>query len=301
MKTHTLLLSLFTIASAASAQEAKTATHTDISIGGVPKVRYMHAYDTSTKDTTFNTYKVYHHVFAPEGHKEQFLTKEIEGQFPHHRGIFYGFSKLKHAGKSYDLWHMNRGEEQVHRAFSKNEETDDAITQTAEIDWNDTGKKTMFKESRTIKLHKNAGDAWLLADFTNKLTAVDGDVELNGDPEHAGFQFRPNRLVGENKSAQYTFPTEKKPDLKKEKDQPWVAMTFDLEGKKYTVQLMRHPDNPKNSTWSAYRDYGRFGYYFVHTIKDKESLIIHNRIRITPGEAPSRDELQAQYDAYVKG
>jgi hypothetical protein len=301
MKTQILLISLsFLITASAQDNKPAATTHTDISVDGTPKVRYMHAYDTSTKDTTFNTYKVYHHVFAPEDHKEQFLTKEIKGQFPHHRGIFYGFSKLKHAGKSYDLWHMNKGEEQVHREFSKNEETDDAIIQTAEIDWNDSSKKTMLKESRTLMLHKKPEGAWLLADFTNELRAVNGDVELNGDPEHAGFQFRPNRLVGENKSAKYTFPTEKTPDLKKEKDQQWVAMTFDLEGKKYTVQLMRHPGNPKNSTWSAYRDYGRFGYYFVHTVKDKESLTIHNRIRITKGEAPSRETLQAQYDAYVK-
>ena len=43
----------------------------------------------------------------------------------------------------------------------------------------------------------------MLVDFTSELTAAHGAVELGGDPEHAGIQFRPSQKVAENKSGRY--------------------------------------------------------------------------------------------------
>ena len=34
-----------------------------------------------------------------------------------------------------------------------------------------------------------------------------------------------------------------------------------LNGKKYSVVFLNHPDNPKGAHISAYRDYGRFGIF----------------------------------------
>ena len=42
-----------------------------------------------------------------------------------------------------------------------------------------------------------------------------------------------------------------------------IAEANEVAGKKYTVQHMTHPENPKGSKYSAYRDYGRFGNFFV--------------------------------------
>ena len=60
--------------------------------------------------------------------------------------------------------------------------------------------------------------------------------------------------------------------------------------------MMRHRGNPKNSVWSAYRDYGRFGNFWVDTIPDGKTLSWTYRIRITEGEAPAREVLQKQFD-----
>ncbi len=47
--------------------------------------------------------------------------------------------------------------------------------------------------------------AYLQVDVHSELTAPVADVELNGDPEHAGCQFRPSQAVAKNKSAKYLF------------------------------------------------------------------------------------------------
>jgi hypothetical protein len=63
---------------------------------------------------------------------------------------------------------------------------------------------------------------------------------------------------------------------------------------------MRHPDDPSDSIWSAYRDYGRFGNYFVATIDPGKPLTVRYRFRITVGDAPVREVLTAKYQDYAK-
>ncbi len=62
---------------------------------------------------------------------------------------------------------------------------------------------------------------------------------------------------------------------------------------------MNHPQNPKSTLYSAYRDYGRFGAFFQRELAAGESLDLKYRIRITLGETPDRSVLQRQYDAYL--
>ena len=59
---------------------------------GQPILRYMYSRDTSDEQRTFDTAKIFAHVLAPGG--ETTLTKGPGGKFPHHRGIFIGWSKL---------------------------------------------------------------------------------------------------------------------------------------------------------------------------------------------------------------
>jgi len=63
---------------------------------------------------------------------------------------------------------------------------------------------------------------------------------------------------------------------------------------------MRHPDNPKGSKYSAYRDYGRFGNFLTADINDGESLKLKYRIRITAGDAPTREVMAKKYEEFVR-
>lgn len=70
-----------------------------------------------------------------------------------------------------------------------------------------------------------------------------GEVYLNGDPEHAGFQYRPHDKVAKGPAgvkAKYLFHKEGI-DPKKDKDLSWVAMEYGLNGKRYCVQYMSDP------------------------------------------------------------
>ena len=168
---------------------------------GKPILRYMYERDTSDDAKTFDTAKVFAHVLAEDG--KTTLTKGAGGKFPHHRGIFIGWNKLKQGGKSHDLWHV-RNTVQKHREFEATEATDKGATLTALIDWIGVDGTPVLEEKRTYKV-TSQDNAYSVIDFTSTLTATQGDVELNGDPEHAGVQFRPSQQVAENKSAAYTF------------------------------------------------------------------------------------------------
>ena len=270
--------------------------HADvINSDGKPILRYMYSRDTSTTDTTFDTAKVFAHVMADDGTTT--LTKGAGGKFPHHRGIFIGWNKLKQGGKSHDLWHV-RNTVQKHRDFVSTDTTDGSAEITALIDWIGVDGEPVLDEKRTYKVIAQ-NEAHALIDFTSVLTASHGDVELNGDPEHAGVQFRPSQQVAENQSAAYTFHKDGI-DPKKDRDLPWVAESFQIGNDWWTVQHMSHPSNPEGARWSAYRDYGRFGPFTVVKIADGESVTFRYRFRITKGEARNRGQLQAIFDQYSK-
>ena len=285
------------LSSAAFAQQNgfvhEEGSHIDFLRNGKPLVRLMYAFDDSTKEKRHETYKVYHHVFDAAG--ENVITKGPGGQFTHHRGIFIGWSKLAHKGKRFDLWHM-RDCTIEHQRFVKQEADDESSTVTSVNHWLNPEGEIVLEETRTLTVHDD-DSAHLLADFVTELKAVNGEVLLDGDPEHAGVQYRPHDEVSKNKSATYTFHADGI-DAHKARDLPWVALTYKLGDKVYTVQHMRHADNPSDSLYSAYRNYGRFGNFFVTKIADGDTLTLRYRFRITPGEAPNRDELAKQYEKW---
>ena len=283
--------------SAADAIKDHLGKHLDILREGKPLLRYMYDFNQENAETTHNTYKVYHHVLDPKG--EQEITKGPGGNYTHHRGIFIGFARMGHDGKSYDFWHMKNQCVQVHDKVLMQEDSENSTIVSTLINWNSEPGKTLIEEVRTVSVLKGDTEAHLLCDWKSQLKAVAGDVLLKGDPEHAGVQYRPHNDVAQNKSAKYTFHADGI-DPKKDKDLPWVAMTYKLGEQTYTVQHMRHPENPADSVYSAYRDYGRFGNYFVAPVADGETLTLHYRFRITLGEAPSREALQKEYDNYLK-
>lgn len=260
---------------------------------GQPVLTYEYAHDTGDDGKViYDTAKVFYHVVAPDG--KETLTKGPRGKLPHHRGIFIGWNKLQHDGKRHDLWHV-RNTHQKHLSFTQKKATDAATTLASRIQWVGTHGKPVLEETRTVTVHHDKGDAYALIDVQTQLTAAHGDVELAGDPEHAGIQYRASQKVAKNNSATYTFPIDDA-KAKKYKDLPWAAQITEIDGRKWTVQQMSHPTNrDKNARWSAYRDYGRFGEFPSFKLADGQTATLRYRFRITPGNAPTREALNQAY------
>ncbi len=268
---------------------------------GRPLLRYLYAFDDSTPERREATYKPYHHVLDPAGRRT--ITKGPGGLYTHHRGLMIGWMRLTWAGKEYDFWTMGRGDAQIHRAFLEQTALPDRATAASRIDWVTADGMMLIEETRSVTVHAPDERAYFTADFVIDLKAVNGPVDLNGDPEHAGFQFRPTQDVAEQTQdgrgrAHYTFHREDI-DPQVHQNLPWAVATYDFEGRTYHVQHMTHPDDPRPWVYSAYRDYGRFGSYFKRTIPNGETLRLRYRIRVVEGEAPTRDQWQGAYEAYV--
>ena len=280
----------------------------DLLYDGRKVTRYMYDHDESSEQRIFETYKVFHHVFDQKG--ENLLTNGPDGEtpytksvlYPHHRGIFIGWNKLQFDGKSYDTWHMTNGVRQVHQKFlEKKADTEKAVS-TALIHWKNGEGKVMVEEKRTMTVYRPEGGTIAQLDFETELKALNGEVYLGGDPEHAGFQYRPHDGVAKGPAegkAKYLFHKEGT-DPKKDKDLPWVALEYGLNGKRYSVQYMSDPANPNaEAVYSAYRDYGRFGEFFKHTIPAGQTLKLRYRIRVSEGSLPDRESLAKQYAAFT--
>jgi hypothetical protein len=267
----------------------------DLHQGDRRMLRYMHAFDDSTEERRHDTYKVYHHVFDADG---KLLTKGPGGLYTHHRGIFIGWNKTSYGDKTRDFWHMKEVTQQHVEVLAKEADEDGATLQTR-IHWVDDAGVVVIDERRTITVH--ASDHLLKLDFHTVLTSKVGDVRLDGDPEHAGVQYRPHNGVAEGDAsvkAKYLFH-EDGIDPKKDHDLPWAASSYGLHGKRYWVQHLNHPDNPDGTIYSAYRDYGRFGAFPAVDLDADDALELHYRIIVGEGELPERSACRTSYEAYT--
>jgi len=286
--------------------------HLDLLFAGRPVLRTMYAFDRSTPERHHETYKVYTHVFDETG--KELLTKGSGGLFTHHRGIFIGYSRTKFDGKSNDFWHLKKGEAIQHVKFLATTGGPVLGRSVERIDWVDTAGKVAIEETRSLTAYRRPHGSILLLDFHTKLNAVNGDVELNGDPEHAGMQYRPHNDVaaanpgrkkpkpGEEPKAtatKYLFHTESASPVK-DRDLPWAAMSYALRGKRYAVRHMNHPDNPKGTRYSAYRPYGRFGAFASKKLAKGETLVLRYRIRVDAGDLPDREKINADYAVFAR-
>ncbi|MCD6287896.1 MAG: PmoA family protein [Candidatus Hydrogenedentes bacterium] len=269
-------------------------SHLDVILDGQPVARYMYAYDPSTEETRVVTYKPYLHVFASDG--KTLITKGPGGLYTHHRGIFIGWNEIKFNGKTYDRWHM-KGGEIVHQRCLDKKAGPDSATISALIYWNDENHKPLLREERTLTFRRAPAPARLIIGFTTKLDAAYGDIFLGGTIEHAGVHYRPADEVDRSKTL-YFFPKEN-PDPKTDLDYPWVGETYTLFGKQYSVVEMNHPDNPKGTKYSAYRDYGRFGAFFEKEIKSGQSLNLKYEFLISDSEMMPAAYIQKQWDKFA--
>ncbi len=261
-------------------------------------LRYMHAYDASTPETLHETYKCYHHVYDETG--QNMLTKGSGGLYTHHRGLFVGWNRLAVNDKEYDFWHMKETTQRHVETVTLEADAVRAM-QVVRIDWCDAEGDVVLSESRQITVHRMNGPGILLLDFESQLTPVMGDVLLNGDPEHAGFQYRPHNDVadgGAEVKANYLF-NEDGIDPHEDTDLPWAAMSYGLNGRRYQVQHMNHPENPKGTLYSAYRDYGRFGAFSKVQVDRGDTLTLRYRVLVRQGGLPARKECEKNYLDYV--
>jgi hypothetical protein len=266
----------------------------------------MYAYDTSTKERHLATYKPYHHVFASDGKK--IITKGPGGLYPHHRALYIGWNKLGFDGKTFDHWHMKYNTReggkkkstligQVHQKFLRREAGPVFGRMTALIHWNDAEGQPLVAEERTVTVYNLMGTA-LLLDFDTTLSAPRGDVLLNGDKNHGGFQFRADNELADKEKQKNTFYIFAELEKKhaKSADIPWSAMSMVLEGKRYTVGHFNDPHNPQPTEYSQDRKYGRFGAFFKGcTIQKGKTLPLRYRIIVWEGEKPpSADQIEAK-------
>lgn len=262
-----------------------------VRLDGKPVARYEYAFDPERLD---QTNKPFLHILDATGTMP--ITNGAGGYFPHHRGIFIGASRLTVGGRPFNLWGMSGGV-QVHRGFVAQQAAADSASFTSEVEWNATGGERLLDEQRTFIFHRRPVPAMVLVDVISTLKAVGGDVIFDGDPEHAGVHYRPATELDKTQTT-YLFPRDGD-DPRRDKDLPWVALTHVLADKTYTVQQMNAPDNPRDTIWSAYRDYGRFGAFVKAEIKQNESLTLRYRFSVLAGAAPSRDELQRAWAQYA--
>ncbi len=289
-------------------QTDEAAGTADLIYGDQPVIRYMFAYDTSSPERTHDTYKVFHHVFGPSSGQQ--ITKGPGGKYTHHRGLFVGWNKTSFGdGKQYDFWHCKGGAHLRHIKFIEQQADADHGTMTAEIHWNDPDGQPVIREQRTVTVRKEPVTAGWQIDWSTRLESQVGDVQLAGDRQHAGFQFRADQPVAESNGATYLRPADfpqqpkaiqvgDKGDPPPHSDLKWFAMTYELEGKRYTVEYFDNPNLPKPTLFSE-RPYGRFGTYFKTRLAASEPLEMKYRVIVSEGESPSVESIQARYDSFV--
>lgn len=279
----------------------------ELRLGERPVLRLFHMpYDKSqavAKQATGNpTTKPYHHLFSPDG--KTIVTNSNQGQFPHHRDIFFDFNNISYEGKKVDVWHCRNGE---HTAFEKVLATEGGPLfgrHTVQIGWKGTDGKDFATERRELTAYDLPGGTMI--DFASELTTTLPKVRLDGDPQHAGFHFRANAAVEKNSKQTYFIRPDGKGTPGQEKNWakgkgpvnlPWNAMSFVLEGKRYTVVYLDHPSNPKEARQSE-RAYGRIGTYFEYDLTPEKPLRVRYRLWFQEGE-PTVEECESLSQAFV--
>lgn len=280
-----------------------------------PALTYMRPkFDDSSKDRRNETYKVFHHVHDPVDGKILTNGGYLEPPkgtkkllFPHHRGLMFAFNRISYAGgkKKADTWHATTGDAHQEDAGQVQQSGGKVLARhQVKVDWY-ANKETFAKENRELTVYDLKG-GWLI-EFASRLKSNVGPIKLDGDPQHAGFQFRASNLVAENSAKQtyYIRPDGKDkpgsyrnwPGNKNHVDLPWHVMSFVLDGQRYSVCYLNHPTNPRESRFSE-RDYGRFGCYFAYDLTADRPLKVNYRVWVQRGEM-TPEQAQALHDAFA--
>jgi hypothetical protein len=281
--------------------------------GGAGKSRKVLQYFDLPRDEKdhYYTFKPFHNVYDPTG--SVMLTnpsskKASDGQFPHHRGLFFGFNKVIYGdNQQADIWHGTNNVFSQHDKMLSTEAGEVLGRHRSQISWHGKDGKTFANEERELTVYATQGGT--LIDWSTVVTTALDKVRLDGDPQHAGFHFRANMEVSKtNKETYYVRPDgrgkpgetrnwEPKGKDPKTVNLPWDACSFVVGGKRYTVLRINHPDNPKETRGSE-RDYGRFGDYFEYDLTPKTPLKLKYRVWSQEGEM-TVEQCAALAEAFV--
>jgi len=160
------------------------------------------------------------------------------------------------------------------------------------IGWYGESDKSFAEEERELTVYNVAGGR--LVEFASRLKTTGGKIRVDGDPQHAGFQFRAANDVDKTKKQTYFLHPDGKGKLGETRNWdpktkegpvnlPWYAMSFVLDDQRYTICYLNHPSNPKDTRFSE-RDYGRFGGYFTQDITEDRPLVVTYRLWLQTGE-----------------
>ena len=259
----------------------------------------------------YYTFKPFHNVFDPVDGTAMLTNTSAktakDGQYPHHRGLFFGFNRISYGDKkTADIWHGTNQVFAEHEKMLATEAGEVLGRQRSQIAWHGTDGTTFALEARELTAYNTSGGT--LIDWSTELSSQAGTIRLDGDPQHAGFHFRANQEVASNgkRETRYLRPDGPGNDGEtrnwdaKEKDPrainlPWNAMSFLTGGKRYTTLRVNHPANPGESRGSE-REYGRFGDYMEYTLTPEKPLKLRYRVWIQPGEMTV-----AQCEAIARG
>jgi methane monooxygenase PmoA-like len=251
------------------------------------------------------TIKVFHHLYDESGTVR--LTNGPEGQYPHHRGIFFGFNRISYDGKKADVWHCRDGESQRHVSTLSHEAGPTSGRHKVKLTWNGQDGKPFATEERELIVNEAKGGR--LIEFNSTVTTDLDKVHLDGDPQHAGFHFRAKAEVEKTKAETYFLSPDGKGEKGKEVNwepkgkkgpvnRPWTAMSCVVGGKRYTVVYLDHPDNPKEARQSE-RAYGRIGTYFEYDLTKDKPLKVKYRLWVQEGEV-TPEQCESLSKAFVK-
>ncbi|MFQ5505170.1 MAG: DUF6807 family protein [Planctomycetota bacterium] len=235
------------------------------------------AYDPARHEATCKTF---HHVYGLHG--EGALTKGAGGLYSHHRGLFAGWRQTRRGDETWDFWHCREGVAVRHLRDLPELETAGAVLarMASSMAWTSPGGSPVVRERRVIEAWNIDAGKLLLA-VTITLASARGQVLLEGDAHHAGFQFRAAQAVAERRTqTRYVRPegAQKQPN-DVWSHCPWAACLFELHGRRYAVLHMDHPENPRPMTYST-RDYGRFGSFFEAELDPGSPLTLRYRILV---------------------
>jgi hypothetical protein len=289
-------------------------------------LRYMNRpYDTSSKDAREKSYKVFHHLYDPAGKRfvtnggftNDNITDPKKLLFPHHRGIMYGFNKCSYGPDlktQADTWHCPPEDPKkkgptAHVSHEKNlaSETGPVLGRhRVLLGWYGAGEKPFALEERELTVYNVKGGT--LVEFASRLKTTGGKVKVDGDPQHAGFQFRAANEISENgkKFTHYLHPDGTKgepgaernwPGDKSMVDLPWYAVNFTLDGQRYSVCYLNHPSNPSETRFSE-RYYARFGGYFEAEVTENSPLVVNYRLWLQNDEITA-EQARALREAFA--
>lgn len=291
---------------AAGFEWIEKAQETELHLGKRPVLRYIHPmFDDSSKERREQTFKVFHHLFDPKG--ERLMTNGPGGQYPHHRGLFYGFNKITYGeGKKADIWHCTGDTFQEHVKTLASESGPVLGRHRVELAWHGERKEVFAREEREMTVYRVPGGT--LVEFASRLRTTGDPIKLDGDPQHAGFHFRADNEVAAKTKNETIFvrpdgpgepgKTRNWPEVKDHVNLPWNAMSFVLGEQRYTAAYLDRPSNPKEARFSE-REYGRIGSYFVFEVTKDKPLTVNYRVWLQT-DLMKGDDVAARSTAFVE-